>query len=72
MIGALPVWSTKRPDDPASIGHRMQPDSHGRPMTPVCLRTTNGLWFRRNFAWNDVPEHQRCPDCAAVPEAAEV
>jgi len=57
------VWSTKRPGDPASIGHRMTPDAHGRPTTPFCGLTTEGLWFRRDHDWGQGPEPQRCRGC---------
>lgn len=64
-MGAVPVWSTERPGSPTSIGHRMTPDGHGRPTTPVCGRSTEGLWFRRDHEWHEVPPGQRCDECGA-------
>ena len=46
MRGVL--WSTHRQGDPRSIEHLMQPDGHGRPTSPVCGLSTEGLWFRRD------------------------
>lgn len=59
----MPVWSTRKPGDPASVGHRMLDDFHGRPMSPVCGCSTEGLWFRRDHEWSQVPGRQRCSIC---------
>jgi hypothetical protein len=59
----VPVWSTRRKGDPASVGHRMAGDGYGRPSSPVCGLSSDGLFFR---AWTDseqVPERQRCEAC---------
>ena len=48
----MPVWSTKRVVTPRSIGHRMEPDGHGQPMSPVCGITTEGLFFRMQLEWD--------------------
>ena len=59
----MPCWST------TSIGHRTQDDAYepcgpdGRPTSPVCGRSTEGLYFRRDHHWEQVPERQRCPRC---------
>ena len=63
MIDDMSVWSTKRPGDPASVGHRMPEDDHGRPAGPLCGASSHGLWFRRDHEWADVPERQRCFAC---------
>jgi hypothetical protein len=44
----------------------MEPDGHGRPTMPVCGISTEGLWFRRDHVWAQVPERQRCRDCEAL------
>jgi len=40
-------------------------DAHGRPGDPVCGRSTEGLFFRRDHGWPQVPEHQRRHACGA-------
>ena len=64
-MGAVPLWSTGPPGAPSSIGHRMQPDAHGRPTTPLCGCSTHGLWFRRDHRWEQVPQAQRCAVCSS-------
>jgi hypothetical protein len=61
------LWSTRRQGDPLAVGHRMEADGHGRPTSPMCGCSTEGLWFRRDHEWERVPMAQRCPDCAAGP-----
>ena len=34
-----------------------------RPTTPICGRSTDGLWFRRDHEWHQVPPGQRCDEC---------
>lgn len=63
MITSVPVWSTLRAGDPASVGHRMADDEYGRPSVPVCGASSEGLYFRRDHDWGDVPEAQRCDAC---------
>lgn len=63
MLEGVPVWSTRRAGDPASVGHRMEADGFGRPSSPVCGLSTEGLYFRRDHSWDNVPEGQRCPAC---------
>lgn len=59
----VPVWSTKRQGDPSSVGHRMEGDEYGRPSSPVRGASSDGLYFRRDHDWSDVPERQRCEAC---------
>lgn len=66
----MPVWSTRAPGDPSSVGHRMTNDDHGRPGPPVCACSTEGLYFRQDFAWDRVPIAQRCFACAGGWNAA--
>jgi hypothetical protein len=63
MIDVVPVWSTKRKGDPASVGHRMEDDGYGRPSGPACGVSSQGLFFRAWLTWDDVPIPQRCPEC---------
>ena len=49
-----------------SIAHLMEPDSYGRPTSPLCGIGTKGLWFRRDHKWENVPPRQRCPQCEAL------
>jgi hypothetical protein len=65
MISPMPVWSTRRAGDPASIGHRMIDDSFGRPTLPACGLSSDGLFFRRDHDWEQVPERQRCRLCGS-------
>lgn len=58
------IWSTAPKGDRGAVAHRMGADSHGRPVQPVCGRSTEGLWLRIDVEWERVPEARRCPDCA--------
>jgi len=58
------LWSTHRQGDPRSIAHQMEPDGHGRPTSPLCGCSTEGLFFRRDHDWSHVPPAQRCRRCA--------
>lgn len=62
----MPVWSTRRAGDPASVGHLMVDDGYGRPAPPACGASSEGLFFRRDHDWADVPEGQRCEGCAVA------
>lgn len=63
MISLMPVWSTLAQGDPASVGHRMSHDDHGRPGPPICSCSTNGLYFRKDLTWEQVPLTHRCVAC---------
>ena len=58
------MCSTGPQGDLTSVGHRMVDDSYGRPGTPVCGCSTNGLWFRRDVSGERVPVAQQCSACA--------
>jgi len=71
MIQEVPVWSTRRAGDPASVGHRMEADGFGRPSSPVCGLSSEGLYFRRDHSWADVPAAQRCEACDGARPGAD-
>lgn len=58
----MPGWSTGPKGAPGSVGHRMGRDHHGRPGSPLCGCSTDGLWWRGELDWEQVPPAQRCPD----------
>lgn len=66
------VWSTGPKGSPIAIAHRMVDDHHGRPMAPVCGRTTEGLWLRAWTRWESVPEPRRCVSCTEQWDHADV
>lgn len=43
-------------------------DGYGRPTSPACGLSSEGLFYRRDHDWEDVPERQRCPGCVQAGE----
>jgi hypothetical protein len=70
MLRGVPVWSSLPQGDPMSVGHRMDEDGYGRASLPVCGRTSEGLFFRRDVRWDQVPVGQRCARCELISEAS--
>lgn len=68
----MPVWSTKRQGDPASVGHRMVDDAFGRTTSPACGIRSEGFFFRAWSEWEEVPERQRCEDCKRLDRGTSV
>lgn len=62
-IRDVPVWSTRSQGNPTSIRYRMAHDDHGRPGSPMCRCSTEGLYFSRDVEWTCVPERQRRTSC---------
>lgn len=65
------IWSTGPAGDPRAVAHAMPKDAHGRVDTPVCGRTTHGLWLRAHTDWENVPTGRRCRSCDLSPDAQE-